>query len=60
MARVTARDVDEVLPAVRDAILRAPVFGEVVITIEQGRVERIEARPNIRVWHRGMRKGVQD
>ena len=60
MARVTARDVDEVLPAVREAILRAPVYGEVVITIEQGRVERVEARPNIRVWHRGMKRGGKE
>lgn len=57
MARVTAKDVDEVLPAVKEAMLRAPVYGEVVITIDQGRVERIEARPRIRTWHRGMRVG---
>jgi len=53
MARVTSQDVDEVIPAIKEALLKAPVYGEVAIVVDQGRIERIEARPRIRTWHRG-------
>lgn len=55
MARVTSQDVDEVIPAIKEALLKAPMYGEVAIVVDQGRIERIEARPRIRTWHRGQK-----
>lgn len=57
MARLTKADIEQAWPAIVDALERAAVFGEVVIVIDQGHIQTIEARPSIRTWNRGKRIG---
>ena len=56
-AAETLDGIEQALPAIKDALERAAVFGEVVIIVDQGRIQTIEARPSIRTWNRGKRVG---